>query len=45
MQCCRCCSEFLNFDEDEVAEVTDDYTPNAEEIRFIENSGWSTRTR
>ncbi|XP_071921690.1 sister chromatid cohesion 1 protein 4-like isoform X4 [Coffea arabica] len=38
-------TEFLNFDDDEVAEVTDDYTPNAEEIRFIENSGWSTRTR
>lgn len=38
-------TEFLNVDDDEVAEVTDDYTPNTEEIRITENSGWSSRTR
>lgn len=38
-------SEFLNYDEDEVAEADDDDAPNAEETRFIDNSGWSSRTR
>lgn len=36
-------SEFLNVDDDEVAD--DDYMPSAEDNRFLENSGWSSRTR
>lgn len=40
-------TEFLNFDDDddEEAEADDDIVPNAEETKFIENSGWSSRTR
>lgn len=37
--------EFLNYDEDEVAEADEEDAPNAEETRFIDNSGWSSRTR
>lgn len=37
-------TEFLNVDDDEVAD-DDDYMPSAEENRFLENSGWSSRTR
>ncbi|XP_074332143.1 sister chromatid cohesion 1 protein 4-like [Apium graveolens] len=38
-------TEFLNYDEDEVAEADEEDAPNAEETRFIDNSGWSSRTR
>lgn len=38
-------TEFLNVDDDEVAEEDDNYMPSAEETRFLENSGWSSRTR
>ncbi|OVA10663.1 Rad21/Rec8-like protein [Macleaya cordata] len=39
-------TEFLNFDDDEVAEEEEDNgMPNSEEPRFQENSGWSSRTR
>ncbi|CAI9090794.1 OLC1v1025646C2 [Oldenlandia corymbosa var. corymbosa] len=38
-------TEFLNVDDDEVDEVTDDYIPEADEVRFTENTGWSSRTR
>ncbi|PIN14106.1 hypothetical protein CDL12_13267 [Handroanthus impetiginosus] len=38
-------TEFLNVDDDELTEAADDYMPDAEETRYIENSGWSTRTR
>lgn len=37
-------TEFLNVDDDEVAD-DDDYMPSAEENRFLENSGWSSRSR
>ena len=37
--------EFLNYDEDEVAEADEEDVPNTEETRFIDNSGWSSRTR
>ncbi|KAL2482255.1 sister chromatid cohesion 1 protein 4-like [Forsythia ovata] len=37
-------TEFLNVDEEET-EIADDYMPDPEETRFIENSGWSSRTR
>ncbi|KAL6338456.1 hypothetical protein AAG906_020546 [Vitis piasezkii] len=37
-------TEFLNVDDDEVAD-DEDYMPSAEENRFLENSGWSSRTR
>ncbi|XP_042488368.1 sister chromatid cohesion 1 protein 4-like [Macadamia integrifolia] len=36
-------TEFLNVDDDEVAEEEDNNMPSAEE--FLENSGWSSRTR
>uniref|UniRef100_A0A5B7B3K6 Putative cohesin subunit n=2 Tax=Davidia involucrata TaxID=16924 RepID=A0A5B7B3K6_DAVIN len=36
---------FLNVDDDDVAEENDDYMPSAEETHFLENSGWSSRTR
>ncbi|XP_059628593.1 sister chromatid cohesion 1 protein 4 isoform X2 [Cornus florida] len=36
---------FLNVDDDEVNEEEDDFIPSAEETHFIENSGWSSRTR
>ncbi|XP_057961085.1 sister chromatid cohesion 1 protein 4 isoform X2 [Malania oleifera] len=38
-------TEFLNVDDDDVAEDDDDYMPSAEEAHFLENSGWSSRTR
>ncbi|CAI9759277.1 unnamed protein product [Fraxinus pennsylvanica] len=38
-------TEFLNFDDEEEAEIADDYMPDAEETRLTENSGWSSRTR
>ncbi|WOH15298.1 hypothetical protein DCAR_0934835 [Daucus carota subsp. sativus] len=38
-------TEFLNYDEDEVAEADEEDVPNTEETRFIDNSGWSSRTR
>lgn len=37
--------EFLNFDDDELTEMADDFAPDAEETRYTENSGWSSRTR
>ncbi|XP_059665649.1 sister chromatid cohesion 1 protein 4-like [Cornus florida] len=36
---------FLNVDDDEVAEEDDNYMSSAIETRFLENSGWSSRTR
>ncbi|KAK9292133.1 hypothetical protein L1049_020091 [Liquidambar formosana] len=38
-------TEFLNVDDDEVAEEDDDSMPSAEETRILDNSGWSSRTR
>ncbi|PIN14105.1 Sister chromatid cohesion complex Cohesin, subunit RAD21/SCC1 [Handroanthus impetiginosus] len=38
-------TDFLNVDDDELTEAADDYMPDAEETRYTENSGWSTRTR
>ncbi|CAI9772394.1 unnamed protein product [Fraxinus pennsylvanica] len=38
-------TEFLNVDDEELAEIADDYMPHAEESRLTENSGWSSRTR
>ncbi|KAJ4957873.1 hypothetical protein NE237_024984 [Protea cynaroides] len=38
-------TEFLNADDDEVAEEDDNIMPSAEDAQFFENSGWSTRTR
>ncbi|KAI3459095.1 hypothetical protein Pfo_015758 [Paulownia fortunei] len=38
-------TEFLNVDDDELTEIADDYMPDAEETRYTENSGWSSRTR
>lgn len=39
-------TEFLNVDDDDDdAEADADGIPNAEELRIIDNSGWSTRTR
>ncbi|KAL3650091.1 hypothetical protein CASFOL_006494 [Castilleja foliolosa] len=39
-------TEFLNVDDDELNEIGDDYIPDDdEEERFIENTGWSSRTR
>lgn len=38
-------SEFLNVDDDEVAEEDDDSMPYTEETRLVENTGWSSRTR
>ncbi|KAL2526255.1 Sister chromatid cohesion 1 protein 4 [Abeliophyllum distichum] len=38
-------TEFLNVDDEEVAEIADDYMPDAEDTRLTENSGWSSRTR
>lgn len=37
-------SEFLNVDDDDIAEDVDDM-PCAEDTRLLENSGWSSRTR
>ncbi|KAH7542143.1 hypothetical protein FEM48_Zijuj02G0042000 [Ziziphus jujuba var. spinosa] len=37
-------TEFLNVDDDEMAEDDDDNLP-AEDTRLLENSGWSSRTR
>ncbi|GFP90083.1 sister chromatid cohesion 1 protein 4 [Phtheirospermum japonicum] len=40
-------TEFLNVDDDELNEIGDDHIPDDddEEERFIENTGWSSRTR
>lgn len=38
-------SEFLNVDDDEVAEDYDDDVGSAGETHLLENSGWSSRTR
>ncbi|KAL2549354.1 Sister chromatid cohesion 1 protein 4 [Forsythia ovata] len=38
-------TEFLNVDDEEVAEIADDYMPDAEDTCLTENSGWSSRTR
>lgn len=39
-------SDFLNVDDDELNEMPDDHDPHdEEEARFIENTGWSSRTR
>ncbi|KAF8391764.1 hypothetical protein HHK36_021998 [Tetracentron sinense] len=38
-------TEFLNADDDDVVEEEDNGMPSAEEAHFIENSGWSSRTR
>ncbi|CAK9162289.1 unnamed protein product [Ilex paraguariensis] len=38
-------TEFLNVDDDEVAGADDEGMPSAEETRYLENSGWSSRTR
>ncbi|KAJ4968735.1 hypothetical protein NE237_015436 [Protea cynaroides] len=38
-------TEFLNVDDDEVAEEEDDNMPSAEDAQFFESSGWSSRTR
>ncbi|XP_059435564.1 sister chromatid cohesion 1 protein 4 isoform X2 [Corylus avellana] len=38
-------TEFLNVDDDEVAEEDDDNMPYTEETRLLENTGWSSRTR
>ncbi|XP_043721513.1 sister chromatid cohesion 1 protein 4-like isoform X2 [Telopea speciosissima] len=38
-------TEFLNVDDDEVAEEEDNIMPSAEDSQFFENSGWSSRTR
>ncbi|WOG83018.1 hypothetical protein DCAR_0102191 [Daucus carota subsp. sativus] len=38
-------TDFLNYDDDEGAEADDEDVPNAEEALFIDNSGWSSRTR
>lgn len=43
---CRCVSEFLNADDEaEPVEEEDNDMRTAEEDRFIDNSGWSSRTR
>lgn len=36
---------FLNVDDDDVAEEDDHDVPSAEQTSFLENSGWSSRTR
>ncbi|KAK9735849.1 hypothetical protein RND81_04G232500 [Saponaria officinalis] len=38
-------ADFLNVDDDDVAEDYEDDTPNPEEKRMLDNSGWSSRTR
>lgn len=38
-------SDFLNVDDDDLAEMADDYMPDAEDTRHNENIGWSSRTR
>ncbi|PIN20397.1 hypothetical protein CDL12_06919 [Handroanthus impetiginosus] len=38
-------TEFLNVDDDELTEIADDHIPDDEEAQFIENTGWSSRTR
>ncbi|KAF5454947.1 hypothetical protein F2P56_024575 [Juglans regia] len=38
-------TEFLNVDDNEVAEEYDESMPCTEETRLFENSGWSSRTR
>ncbi|KAK4381689.1 Sister chromatid cohesion 1 protein 4 [Sesamum angolense] len=37
-------TEFLNVDDDELTEIADDMA-DAEETKYTENSGWSSRTR
>ncbi|CAH1438258.1 unnamed protein product [Lactuca virosa] len=41
-------TDFLNFDDgddDEAGEAADDYMPDGEETKMLDNSGWSSRTR
>ncbi|GAB4835339.1 hypothetical protein Ancab_000250 [Ancistrocladus abbreviatus] len=38
-------TDFLNFDDDDIAEEEDSSLPNVEEGRILDNSGWSARTR
>ncbi|KAK1562872.1 hypothetical protein Q3G72_018316 [Acer saccharum] len=38
-------TDFLNVDDDEVAEDYDDDMEHTEDARLLENSGWSSRTR
>ncbi|XP_024030211.1 sister chromatid cohesion 1 protein 4 [Morus notabilis] len=38
-------TEFLNVDDDEVAEDDEDNEPGTEDTRLLENTGWSSRTR
>ncbi|XP_042038172.1 sister chromatid cohesion 1 protein 4-like [Salvia splendens] len=38
-------TDFLNVDDDDLAEMADDYMPDAEDTRHNENIGWSSRTR
>ncbi|XP_047968637.1 sister chromatid cohesion 1 protein 4-like [Salvia hispanica] len=38
-------TDFLNVDDDDLAEMADDYMPDAEDTRLNENIGWSSRTR
>ncbi|TXG48441.1 hypothetical protein EZV62_027735 [Acer yangbiense] len=38
-------TDFLNVDDDEVAEDYDDGMEHTEDARLLENSGWSSRTR
>ncbi|XP_057801605.1 uncharacterized protein LOC131016847 isoform X2 [Salvia miltiorrhiza] len=37
--------EFPNVDDDDLADMDDDYMPDAEDTRHNENTGWSSRTR
>lgn len=38
--------EFLNVDDEEIAEEEDDNMPSStEDTRLLENTGWSSRTR
>ncbi|CAI9273257.1 unnamed protein product [Lactuca saligna] len=41
-------TDFLNFDDvddDEAGEAADDYMPDGEETKMLDNTGWSSRTR
>ncbi|GAB4855907.1 hypothetical protein Ancab_024547 [Ancistrocladus abbreviatus] len=38
-------TDFLNFDDDDIAEEDDSCMPNAEEGCILDNSGWSARSR
>jgi len=38
-------SEFLNVDDDEMGGNDDDGIPGPEDVRLLDNSGWSSRTR